>query len=66
MRPKPGGRSCSRATAAARRCFAYLDIGVGGTVVEITEQNEGGDGMNDRIRDAAADWDGTDPIRPLF
>ena len=43
--------------------FAYLDIGVGGTIVEITEQNEGGDGMNDRIRDAAADWDGTDPVR---
>jgi hypothetical protein len=25
-----------------------------------------GAGMNDRIRDAAADWHGTDPIRPRF
>jgi hypothetical protein len=46
--------------------FAYLDMGIGGTVVEITEQNEGGAGMNEQIRDAAASWDGTDPIRPLF
>ena len=46
--------------------FAYLDIGVGGTIVEIMELNAGTRGMNDMIRDAARDWDGTDPVRPLF
>jgi hypothetical protein len=46
--------------------FAYLDIGVGGTIVEITELNDLTGGMNERIRDAAANWDGTDPVRPLF
>jgi catechol 2,3-dioxygenase-like lactoylglutathione lyase family enzyme len=46
--------------------FAYLDIGVGGTIVEITELNDMTGGMNDRIRDAAANWDGTDPVRSLF
>ena len=46
--------------------FAYLDTGVGGTIVEITEQSEGGSGMNDRIREAAAEWDGADPVRALF
>ena len=45
--------------------FAYLDIGVGGTIVEITELNEMTRSMNDRIRDAAANWDGTDPVRSL-
>ena len=57
----PGYRDSGGATR-----FAYLDIGVGGTIVEITEDSEGGGGMNDRIRDAAADWDGADPVRPLF
>jgi catechol 2,3-dioxygenase-like lactoylglutathione lyase family enzyme len=46
--------------------FAYFDIGVGGTIVEITELNEMTGAMNDRVRDAAADWDGTDPVRSLF
>ena len=46
--------------------FAYLDIGVAGTIVEITELNDLTGGMNERIRDAAANWDGTDPVRPLF
>jgi catechol 2,3-dioxygenase-like lactoylglutathione lyase family enzyme len=46
--------------------FAYVDLGVGGTVVEVMELNESTTGMNDRIRDAARDWDGTDPVRSLF
>lgn len=46
--------------------FAYLDMGIGGTIVEITELNAGTRGMNDQIRDAANHWDGTNPVRPLF
>jgi hypothetical protein len=34
-------------------------------VIEITELNEGGTNMAKFIRDAAADWDGQDPIRSL-
>jgi hypothetical protein len=46
--------------------FAYLDLGVGGTIVEIMELTAGTRGMNDQIRDAADQWDGTDPVRSLF
>ncbi|MEX1008326.1 MAG: VOC family protein [Acidimicrobiia bacterium] len=46
--------------------FAYLDMGIGGTIVEIMELNTGTRAMNDQIRDAANHWDGTDPVRPLF
>ena len=35
----------------------------GALIVEITEQNEGGDGMNDRIRDAPVATATTDPVR---
>jgi catechol 2,3-dioxygenase-like lactoylglutathione lyase family enzyme len=46
--------------------FAYVDLGVGGTVVEVMELNESTRAMNDRIRDAARDWDGSEPVRSLF
>jgi catechol 2,3-dioxygenase-like lactoylglutathione lyase family enzyme len=46
--------------------FAYLDLGVGGTIAEVTELNESTRGMNDRIRDAADQWDGSEPVRSLF
>jgi catechol 2,3-dioxygenase-like lactoylglutathione lyase family enzyme len=46
--------------------FAYLDLGIGGTIVEVTELNESTRAMNERIRDAADGWDGTDPVRALF
>jgi hypothetical protein len=46
--------------------FAYLDLGIGGTIVEVMELNVGTRGMNDQIRDAADQWDGTDPVRSLF
>ena len=35
--------------------FAYLDLGIGGTIVEVTELNATTRAMNDRIRDAARD-----------
>jgi catechol 2,3-dioxygenase-like lactoylglutathione lyase family enzyme len=46
--------------------FAYVDLGVGGTICEVMELNENTEAMNDRIRDAAHNWDGSDPVRPLF
>ncbi len=46
--------------------FAYVDLGVGGTIVEVMELTDSTEGMNDRIRDAAREWDGTDPVRSLF
>lgn len=46
--------------------FSYVDLGVGGTIVEVMELNASTEGMNDRIRDAARDWDGTEPVRSLF
>ena len=46
--------------------FAYLDLGIGGTIVEVMELNDSTRAMNDKIRAAARDWDGTDPVRALF
>jgi hypothetical protein len=46
--------------------FAYVDLGIGGTIVEIMELTATNRAMNDQIRDAATDWDGADPIRSLF
>jgi hypothetical protein len=46
--------------------FAYLDLGVGGTVVEVMELNSATHAMNERIRDAAERWNGRDPVRALY
>jgi catechol 2,3-dioxygenase-like lactoylglutathione lyase family enzyme len=49
--------------------FAYLEPPNGpahiSTVIEIMEDNEITSGMGKFIRDAAVDWDGSDPIRIL-
>lgn len=46
--------------------FVYLDLGVGGTIVEVMELTVATNAMNERIRDAAARWDGHDPVRALY
>jgi hypothetical protein len=46
--------------------FAYVDVpGAPATVIEIMEFNDMTSGMATFIRDAAANWDGTNPIREL-
>lgn len=45
--------------------FAYVEPPVGATIVEIMELTEASAGMASLVRQAAADWDGTDPIREL-
>lgn len=45
--------------------FAYLPTeGHGGTVVEVIETAQWG-GFFDAVRQAAADWDGSDPVREI-
>lgn len=46
--------------------FAYFRTnGVDGTVVEISELTPGRRSFFDRVRAAAASWDGRDPVRPV-
>jgi catechol 2,3-dioxygenase-like lactoylglutathione lyase family enzyme len=46
--------------------YAYVEPPTGiATVVEIMELTEVTEGLAKFVRDAAADWDGTEPIRPL-
>jgi hypothetical protein len=46
--------------------FAYVEPPASpATVVEIMELNEITSGMAQFVRDAAAGWDGTDPVRVL-
>jgi hypothetical protein len=47
--------------------FGYVDAGgFSSTVVEVMELNDATRWMGTTIRDAAIDWDGTDPIRSLM
>ena len=47
--------------------FFYVDApDEAATMLEVMELNELTQGLNDHVRQAAADWDGTDPVRPLF
>jgi len=44
----------------------YVDTGGGpGTMVEVLETSEAFTGLCTMMRDAARDWDGEDPVRPL-
>jgi catechol 2,3-dioxygenase-like lactoylglutathione lyase family enzyme len=46
--------------------YAYLEPkGAPATVIELSELNDGMQAMAKHVRDAAANWDGTDPIRSL-
>lgn len=46
--------------------FAYVEPpNRPATVIEIMEDNEITSGMGKFVRDAAVDWDGSDPIRVL-
>ena len=46
--------------------FAYAEPPAGlATVFEISELTDGVSAFNELIRDAAAEWDGSDPIRTL-
>jgi hypothetical protein len=46
--------------------YAYLEPPTGpAAIVEIMELNELTEGMGKLVREAAADWDGNDPIRSL-
>jgi hypothetical protein len=46
--------------------YAYLEPPAGTVaIIEVMELNEITNGMAAFVRDAAAGWDGTDPIRPL-
>jgi hypothetical protein len=50
------------AGGAAR--FCYFDLGgPTKTVVEVMELNDATRGLMDAVRNAAAEWDGTDPVR---
>jgi len=52
----------------ARGPFVYFDEkggGEAGTVIEMAELTAGRKAFFDRVRDAAVDWDGRDPIRKL-
>ena len=52
--------------AAGMAQFAYYDPGgVTSTVVEIMELTEATRWLVATVREAAAGWDGTDPVRPL-
>ncbi len=45
---------------------AYFDLGGGpGTLVEVLELGEGGQDLFDMMKQASADWDGSDPVRTL-
>ncbi len=47
--------------------FCYADTsGTVGCMVELIEKNEAHDDFFARIRAAAVDWNGSDPIRPAF
>ena len=45
--------------------FAYAEPPTGATIIEIMELTEASAGMATFVRQAAEDWDGTDPIREL-
>ena len=46
--------------------FAYVEPpNSPATIVEITELNDATAGLNEFVRDAAQNWDGSDPIRVL-
>jgi Glyoxalase/Bleomycin resistance protein/Dioxygenase superfamily len=46
--------------------YAYFEPGPGpAAIIEIMELNESTIGMGELVRAAAADWDGSDPIRTL-
>ena len=47
--------------------FAYLDAGgFASTVIEIMELNDATRWMTTTVREAAMDWDGSDPVRSLW
>jgi hypothetical protein len=47
--------------------FAYFDAGgFSSTVIEIMELNDATNWMTKTVREAAADWDGSDPVRSLW
>jgi catechol 2,3-dioxygenase-like lactoylglutathione lyase family enzyme len=48
----------------ARFCYFETDD-VPGTVIELAETNEGLGAFFGMIREAAQDWDGADPVRPM-
>ncbi len=56
---------CGAEEAATR--FAYVEPSAGGpaTIFEIMELNEATAGMGAFVRDAAKDWDGSDPVRTV-
>ncbi len=43
----------------------YADMGGGEGLVEVLEPGPGGGALFDRMRAAAAGWDGADPLRPV-
>ena len=46
--------------------FFYAELTpVTSTVIEVMELNEQTRGLNDHVRRASVDWDGSDPVRPL-
>jgi catechol 2,3-dioxygenase-like lactoylglutathione lyase family enzyme len=52
------------ATLSGGGAVMYVDAGGGpGTIVEILKPADGTEALFDMIRDAARDWDGTDPVR---
>jgi len=47
--------------------FCYLDTSATlGFMVELIEASDAQDGFFRRLREAARDWDGSDPVRPAF
>lgn len=45
--------------------FAYYDLG-GPLIAEVMELNDTTRWMTDKVRAAHVDWDGTEPLRPLY
>lgn len=46
--------------------YAYAEPPAGAAIAEITARTEALEGMAELVRSAAADWDGSDPVRILM
>jgi hypothetical protein len=45
--------------------YAYAEPPAGAAIAELTARTDALEGLAELIRSAAADWDGSDPIREL-
>src|SRR5271155_2095298 len=64
---KIGWPTIQRGNVGGAAEFAYVDAGrFSSTVVEVMELNQATGWLAATVRDAAADWDGTEPVRSLF